>query len=376
MAEDTQYTVATDSTVYYGSGYWNDLPEVNAYINSRLTGRPDNYWFDYLKQVTGGRTFRKGLFLNCGNGWAERDLLSIGVVADAVGVDISEELLNQARSLGEGLSVRYYACDTNLAQFPEGDYDLVVNYSAGHHIAYLDRVLQAVATMLPEDGVFASFDYVGPHRNQYPYDQWQAATRLNASLPEHYRGSLPYPHFPTLMVGDPTEGIHSELVLETAHRYFDLDVTPVGGGLGYLLLSFNPGVHSAPETERAAVVQQVLDADAAWTAEHGPMFAFFWGRARKNVLADAKLMASLRASEEEREALAAGRYGEYYPRTLLQQLTEQVSGLIDREIHLTDHAGRLRAQLDEERAIPRGVRAAVRVAVQTRAPALARALRL
>ena len=44
--------------------------------------------------------------------------------------------------------------------FPLGEFDLVVNHAAAHHIAAIDRVFREICRILPEDGWFVSFDYV------------------------------------------------------------------------------------------------------------------------------------------------------------------------------------------------------------------------
>ena len=72
-------TVATDSSVYYHSGYWNDLAAVQRYMNRRASGDPAVSWSEHLATST-GRTFAKALVLNCGNGWVERGLVAAGLV--------------------------------------------------------------------------------------------------------------------------------------------------------------------------------------------------------------------------------------------------------------------------------------------------------
>ena len=375
------FTVAEDSSVYYGGGYWNDLPDVAAHIDRRATGKPDTSWYEHLRDVTGGRTFAKALFLNCGNGWVERELLRAGVVSDAVGTDISEDLLAQARRHAEqeGLSARYYARDINTADLPEGDYDLVVNYAAAHHIAYLDKVLRKVAQVLPEHGVFASVDYVGPHRNQYDYEQWQAAVALNETLPEGWRSTMSYPHLPTMLHGDPTEAIHSELILEIVRRYFRIEeCNAIGGALAYLVLSFNPGLHEQSGPERDAVVERVLAADSRWTDDHPPLFAFFWGRPDKTALADTDALARWSEQEEEREQVAAANGGIYYPLTLLQRLTQEVETLRTFNGHLR---GDLHRTIEEKVALQEAaarppLRPALVHALDRRAPQLAGRLRM
>jgi SAM-dependent methyltransferase len=374
------FTIAGDSSVYYGGGYWNDLPQVAAYIERRATGTPDTDWYTHLKAVTGGRTFRKALFLNCGNGWVERDLLKAGVVEEAVGTDISEDLLDQARkeAADAGLNARYYARDINTADLPEDGYDLVINYAAAHHIAYLDKVLRKVAEVLPEDGVFASLDYIGPHRNQYGYEQWQAATTLNNSLPEALRSDMTYPHLPTMLDGDPTEAIHSELILETVRRYFRLEeLNPIGGGLAYLVLTFNHGIHDSRGAERDALVQQVISADTDWTAENFPLFAFFWGRPDKAALADSDRLQAWTREEEERESAAVANGGQYYPLTVLQGMTQELETLRIHKEHLRSD---LHRTMDEKAALEEALRAsplrpALVRTLDRKVPQLAKALR-
>jgi SAM-dependent methyltransferase len=377
--ETKSFTIAEDSSVYYGGGYWNDLPQVRDYIESRSTGKPATRWFQHLRQTHGDRPFKKALILNCGNGWVERDLLTQGIALESVGIDISEDLLDQARkqAADAGLQARYYARDINTADLPEDGYDLVVNFAAAHHIAYIDKVLRRVAEVLPEDGVFVSVDYIGPHRNQYGYEEWEAASRLNASLPEKYRSEFSYPHLPTMLAGDPTEAIHSELIEQTVRRYFELEeFSPVGGGLAYLVLSVNPGLHANPEDPEAdAIIRQVLEADAAWTAEHAPLFAFFWGNPNKSVLEDADQLARWTREEQDREIRAVGNGGEYYPLSLLQQLTQEIETLRLHNTHMRADLLALGRSAPGEPPSAPSLRKALVWTLDARAPQAARVLR-
>ena len=83
-----------------------------------------------------------------------------------------------------------------------------MNHAAGHHISHIDRVFRALAARLRPDGVFVSWDYVGPHRNQYPGDMWEAAHRVNVTLPAELRSPMHYPLLEEMLTGDPTEAVH------------------------------------------------------------------------------------------------------------------------------------------------------------------------
>ena len=339
-----------DRDYYAETRYWNALPEVVRHLNRRATGDADTHWVQRFTAET--RPFRKGLFLNCGNGWVERHFVEQGIVAEGVGVDISDDSLGEARAAAAGLPLRYYAMDTNDTAFPEDGYDLVVNFAACHHLAFMDRVLRAVCALLPPDGMLVAEDYVGPHRNQYDVVAWNAAYEVNQDLPERFRAELTYPHLPTFLVDDPTEAIHSELVMDTTRRYFDLDVfRPLGGAVAYPLLTFNDAIHQASENDRRDAVKAVLDADEVFTEAHpeSTLFAVFWGRPRHDVLHDRERLARWTAEEDEREARAAANGGRYYRPTMLQDLTERVSDLGLAVEHLRATV----AELQGQRAKPR-----------------------
>jgi SAM-dependent methyltransferase len=321
--------VATDSSVYYHSGYWNDLQLVQAYQNRRASGDPDVSWSQHLATST-GRTFAKALVLNCGNGWVERALVTAGLVKEAVGVDYAEDLLRAARAEADvaGLSLRYYQLDTNTARWPEDGFDLVVNHAAGHHVARPDTVFRSIAELLPEDGLFVSYDYLGAHRNQYPTAQWEAAWQANEALPAEFRHELVYPHLPTMLVSDPTEAIHAELIMPVMRRYFEIEhFRALGGGVAYPVLTFNQNIFSRPEAEVTAAVEQVLAADAAYTdadPEANTVFGYVIARPRKGALADTGQLDAWTAEEDEREKRAAADGGRYYPDTMMSVLYERL----------------------------------------------------
>jgi SAM-dependent methyltransferase len=214
----------------------------------------------------------------------------------------------------------------NTAEFPDDGFDLVVNHAAGHHITYVDRVFRAIARLLPEDGVFVSWDYVGPHRNQYPGDTWEAAHEVNVMLPEPIRSPMNYPWLPVMLDEDPTEAIHSELVLPVMRRYFTLDYErALGGAIAYVLLTPNARFVDAPAEETAPWLDTILSRDAAFTDADPArtLFAYVIARPRKSVLADTTQLAAWTAEEDEREQRAAAHGGRYYPPTAVAATLER-----------------------------------------------------
>ncbi len=237
-------------------------------MNRHATGDPDLAWWLHLRHWR-GRPFRRALSLNCGNGWVERQLLEHGVVESAIGIDIADDLLDQARgeAATRGLPIEYRRVDINTDDLGAvGEFDLVVNHAAAHHIAFIDRVFRQLCRLLPDDGVLVSYDYVGAHRNQYPTQQWEAIWRANEDLRPELRKRLRYPTVSAVVASDPTEAIHSELIVPTMRRYFDLEIANyVGGAVAYDILTFNDAFFD-PSVDTHHAVMQVLAADAEYRA--------------------------------------------------------------------------------------------------------------
>lgn len=316
-------SVPSEGHRYYTGRYWNDFETVRRHLDDRATGDPNLTWYDAL--ASEGRRFGRTLILNCGTGWVERELHRVGIVDEVVGIDIAPHLLDQARqgAADVGMNATYVEMDVNRRPLPDGPFDLVVNHAAGHHVSHIDRVFRQVADRLAPDGLFVSWDYIGPHRNQYPAAIWEAAWEVNRTLPEHLRQDMRYPHLETMLADDPTEAVHSELVLATIERHFDITHRALlGGAIGYLLLTHNEAIHRAPLAEVEEWLTRIMEADARFTdAEpRHSMFAYVIARGRAEAHPP-EVLAAWTAEEDEREARAAANGGEYGPRTWLAETT-------------------------------------------------------
>jgi SAM-dependent methyltransferase/cell division protein FtsB len=327
------FEVNENSSVYYTDTYWNNFEIVRRRINERISGEPTRQWHEHFANET-RRTFKRALILNCGNGWVERELLAHGLIAEGVGMDYAQDLIDEATAAARAASLplTYVQANINEGVFPEGEFDLVVNHAAAHHIAAIDRVFRQICRVLPDDGWFVSMDYVGPHRNQYRLDAWEEAWELNRELPPSLRQELDYPPIPVMLVVDPTEAIHSELIVDTFHRYFTMgEFVPLGGAIAYPMLTHNARMFGAEDEEEQSLwIEKILQADDTFLAAHpeSTLFAYFCGRPNKAVLEETEVLAGWSAAEDERERRAREeRGGEYYERgvlaTALIQFDEQ-----------------------------------------------------
>jgi SAM-dependent methyltransferase len=316
--------VNDDSEVYYVGRYWNDLDCTNRMINRRISGDEAVNWWRHFATRT-GRVFERALILNCGNGWVEREMYDGGLFKEAVGIDYSEPLLDEATAASEGRPLRYVRMNVNTEALPTGPFDLVVNHAAAHHVTRLDRLFRGICNLLPDDGWFISLDYVGPHRNQYAADAWNEAWKLNQTLPEHLRQSMDYPLLPLYIEIDPTEAVHSELIVETLHRYFRVDeLVPFGGALAYPVLIHNTRLFSdaVGSDEREKWGQLVLERDGEYLAENpeSSLFAYLTAQPDKDVLTNREALAAWESAEDSREARAAENGGTYYETSMLSEV--------------------------------------------------------
>lgn len=312
---EVQATLPPDSSVYYGGRYWNDHPTVLAYICRHLTGDSHTWWTDDFRARFCARPFDHGLFLNCGNGWVERQFIDAGMVRKATAFDCSSELLEEARGKSAGRPIRYLLADANRATFTEDEFDLIVNVGALHHVQYVERMAEVLCRCLRPDGVLVAFDYIGPARNQYSPRQWRRIWAANHRLPKRLRKPLLLPRpVPYQLWVDPTEAIHSDLVLAALGRRFDVfERHDVGGGIAYEVVTHNPRIFApAPDPGTQDALAGLLSEDQRLTAtgELPPMFSYYLARPRKESLEDPAL-AAYRDAEDAREAWAARHLGTY-----------------------------------------------------------------
>ena len=137
-----------------------------------------------------------------------------------------------------------------------------------------------------------------------------------------------------MLLGDPTEAIHSELVVSTMKRYFDLPVEHyLGGGVAYELLSFNAAFHD-PERDSSALVAQVLAADEAYrVVDPAANSLFAYLVAVPHALPDAAQLDEWTEAEVAREAAAVANGGRYYPPTMVEELYQQIYELEAAAVH-------------------------------------------
>ncbi|MCI9415154.1 MAG: class I SAM-dependent methyltransferase [Clostridiales bacterium] len=96
---------------------------------------------------------KRVLDLGCGFGWHCRYAVEQGA-ASAVGVDISEKMLEGARSRTDSSAVRYVRAAFEDIDFPAGSFDVVISSLAFHYTPDFSRICAKVRECLTAGGDF------------------------------------------------------------------------------------------------------------------------------------------------------------------------------------------------------------------------------
>lgn len=306
-----------DAKVYYQGQYWNDLPEVQEYMCRNLTGDPQKWWTSDFQErfAPDAYKFKKALFLCDGNGWLSREFIDKKIVKEAVAFDWSTDLLADAEKKKGKRNIHYFQADVNTITFADQEFDLIVNNAALHHVQHINRLLFILSKTLKPNGVFVNFDYVGPHRNQYSYRHWQKILTFNKTLPVEIRHeNLRYPHLPTMLATDPTEAIHSDQIIKTMARYFNIvEQHDTNGGLAYHLITHNKKAFLLQPKKRKPIIETILASDQIMTTEKKVpvLFSYFIAQPKKRHSVSRYIIKKYQIEESVREKIATLLLGSY-----------------------------------------------------------------
>jgi ubiquinone/menaquinone biosynthesis C-methylase UbiE len=340
---DKELICPSDSFEYYkGEVYWNDFEVVRLHINRTISDNDNVDWCRHVIKRLG--TFQRAFFINCGSGWVERDAFKLGLFNEVIGFDFSEKMIDEAIKESQKISMpaTYLVADCNKFDATGISVDLVVNYAAMHHVAYINQMTRTLAEMIQPNGYYVAFDYVGAHRNQYSLDMWSEMVKFNETLPERYKAKLTYPHIKTMIHVDPTEAIHSELQIDVMKRYFDIEeYVELGGSIAYQILFENIQLfNERNSTQGSETIRRIIDADKKFLMENpgSNLFAFWIARPKVETFPDRSIIDEWQRYEDDRELSASKNQSRYYSKTALEiiynawdeELTSYVHRLADK----------------------------------------------
>jgi ubiquinone/menaquinone biosynthesis C-methylase UbiE len=107
-----------------------------------------------LLGIPGGK---RALLVGCGSGVALSSLAKLCHPNTVIGIDIDGDLLMAAaeRMETEEVAGELVKADVQAMPFPEGAFDLILDFGTCYHTAHPQRALQEVARVLDTGGIFA-----------------------------------------------------------------------------------------------------------------------------------------------------------------------------------------------------------------------------
>ncbi len=256
-----------------GDYTWLHEPAVRRYVNANVTGDPDRWPVDWLKERFADLGFRRGLSLGCGEGGFDRDLAAKGICAAIVGIDLLGSAVERARELARDAGfdrLEYRRGDLNRLELEDDGFDVVFSHQALHHVAELDSCMAAITKALRPGGVFYLDEYVGPSRSQWRRPLMAAAEEAYQALPQtlRRRRRLRFP----IDRSDPSEAVCSSRILSALERRFAIVERRDYGG--NLLALIHPHLRweklSQPQGLRA--LDDIIAAERELLAAGAPSF--------------------------------------------------------------------------------------------------------
>jgi SAM-dependent methyltransferase len=224
---------------HYVDKYWNELNIVAEYKNELSTDNKHTHWIDDLStRFKNSIPFEHVLIVGCGNGWLERRLHDQGIGKNFDAFDISEKYIQEAKEKKEDRNIHYFIDDiNNLQNVSMKKYDAVFNFAILHHAEKIDSAMKILSNSLKSTGLIFNEEYVGPARNQYSDNHLEKMLQINSDLPKRLRSKHSLrPPLANFRI-EPTEAIHSDLVISKFKKYFDVVYERnMNGGIAYQIL--------------------------------------------------------------------------------------------------------------------------------------------
>ena len=265
---------------HYSDKYWNDLELVRKYKDNLATGNENTHWIsDILNRFKEYLPFGNVLIVGCGNGWLERQLYDLGIGKHFDAFDMSEKYINEAKKLKQSRPIDYFLDDINsMSKIEDNKYDAVFNFAVLHHAMNIEYALKKLASCLKNNGLMFNEEYVGPARNQYSDDHVNIMLEIMSDLPKKFRTKAKFlrPPLANFRV-EPSEAIHSDLILPLIPKYFDIVYQRnLNGGVAYQILHNNiDEFNDTSNSESVKWLKYLLQRDLQFT-ENGKVPVLFW----------------------------------------------------------------------------------------------------
>jgi SAM-dependent methyltransferase len=195
------------------------MPEIQAYMNERFTGRQDVAWYEAISEYG---PFRRACMLGAGPGTVETDLLKRNAELTLIALDISSDALGRLHAkLEETFPGRseVHQQDLNFVALPVDTYDLIVANSSMHHLVNVEHIAFQINRALTPDGYFFMHDTVGESYFQFDERKKRLFELLtDATSSPWQRRRVEWPDRGSWAFS-PFESVRSGEILEIFRRY-------------------------------------------------------------------------------------------------------------------------------------------------------------
>ena len=277
----SEEAIAIKNFSHYSDKYWNDLVPVVKYKNKLSTGNENIHWIDdILTRFESFIPFKKVLIVGCGNGWLERKLFDMGLGLEFDAFDISEKYIQDAIKMRDNRNINYFQDDiNNLKKLEKKKYDAIFNFAILHHALKIDNAMKKLSESLKPGGLIFNEEYVGPAQNQYTDGHLEIMLQVSSDIPKQFRSShILRPPLANFRV-EPTEAIHSDMVISTFKKYFQTVYEKnMNGGVAYQILWNNiSNFEDSSDLESLKWLNYILKQDEKLTNEDKVPVLFWYG---------------------------------------------------------------------------------------------------
>ncbi len=212
---------------------WYEIPQVASRQGLLITGSPDKSTYSYVAEKYLSADRLKALSLGSGSGTREIAWAETGKFERIVGIDVSDERVETARSVVAKTPhagvIEFVQGDVMQRGFQDGSFDVVIAEGILHHLSPVDSAVGKIRRCLRPGGLMVVNEYVGPDRFQWTESQVRYCNALLTLLPAElrkYRGTrfakshVFRPGTLSMVMYDPSEAIESSKIIDAVENKF------------------------------------------------------------------------------------------------------------------------------------------------------------
>ena len=286
-----QRTRSTFDQAHLQAANWWILPEIRKRWNLKMTGNAEVDMEDYVvDRYLGEATDLTLLSPGCGSGGHELNFARHRrQFREVKGFDVSPVLIREANEKAEkeGMKNAVFEVGNMEEVRPAKDsVDVILFNQSLHHFRNVRQLISTVVyPAIRPGGLLVVHEYVGPLRLQWEHE---ALARINSLLrdvvPRQYRvrygsrmvkKSVSGPGWLRMVLSDPSEAVDSTSIIPALRDSFEvLEERPVGGNILMPLLKDIAHHFISPDEDRAALLQQLFEAEDEFLENHPSLIHF------------------------------------------------------------------------------------------------------